>query len=83
MLNFGTSQCKELLDKIPMDELCDFHELFEHSLRLLEPFSNEVLFVCSCSYFRRNAICKHSTILSILTGARFKLPAALDERNIP
>ena len=83
MLNFWTTKNKAILDQIPMDELCDFHELFEHSSRLLEPYSNEVLFVCSCTYFRKHAICKHSTILSIFTGPRFKLPAALDERKIP
>ena len=83
MLNFGTLTHKELLDTIPMEELCDFHELFEHSSRLLEPYSNEVLYICSCTYFRKHAICQHSTILSIFTGPRFKLPATLDERKIP
>jgi hypothetical protein len=74
---------KEALDTFSLEDLCDFQELFDHTLRLIEPYSNEVLYVCSCSYYRKHANCHHATILSILTGPRFTLPAFLDEHKIP
>ena len=67
---------------IPLENLCDFQELCDHTSRLIEKYSDEVLYVCSCSYYRKHANCHHGTILSILTGPRFKLPDFLDERRI-
>jgi hypothetical protein len=68
---------------MPLEDICDFQELFEHTSRLIETYSTEVLYVCSCSYYRKHANCHHATILSILIGPRFTLPAFLDERKIP
>ena len=50
---------------------------------MLEPFSDEVLFLCSCTYYRKHCICGHCCLLSLLTGKRFTLPPTLDERPVP
>ena len=83
MLNLNTAHFQEeQLDTIPLETLCDFEELFDHTSRLVEKYSDNVLFVCSCSHYRKHANCHHLTILSILTGPKFTLPDFLDERKI-
>ena len=83
LLNFNTAQNTDMLDAMTLESICDFQEFFDHTSRMVNPYSDEVLFVCTCGPYRKNANCQHSTILSILTGPRFTLPAFLDERKIP